>query len=168
MGALSRSGLRLITLFPPPWRAAVIASMSMSIIGHPLLRVMFIKMITGLLMFRRSDMSFFLIRSCRPRKESLGMSFVEMMISMVITSMIVLVIAHVQVDTTKVAVKTRSRSSSNINILAAMNSGENCLLNANSFDLAVANEVIFMADLCTDPDYQPYGDQDGDGIINIE
>ena len=96
-----------------------------------------------------------------------GFSFLEMLMVVAIMSIIVGVLGNLALKVVRGITDMDQRSRADVNIRMAMDKIETSLLNANYFDLARSTEVIFRADLITDPNYQPYGDFDGDGVLNI-
>lgn len=101
------------------------------------------------------------------RLDNRGLSLVEVLISLAITSVLVLIVGNVLMTTTKVTVNTDQRVKADMDLRTAMDKVETTLLNATEFQVARTTEVIFMADRVTDPNYQPYSDTDGDGIFNL-
>lgn len=96
-----------------------------------------------------------------------GVTLIEMALVVAITSLIVLVIGKVLTSTTRMTVQTDVRVKADADLRAAVDKIEISLLNANAFQVTLSTEVLYIADLNTDPGYDPNADPDGDGIPNL-
>lgn len=107
-----------------------------------------------------------------PQKSNLsptkGVTLTEMMMAVAISAIVVLIVGKVFTTTTTFATKTDLRIRADVNLRAAMDKVETLLLNSNNFLVATTTEVIFVADLTTDPDYAPAADFDADGFLNLQ
>ena len=97
-----------------------------------------------------------------------GFSFTEVIIGLAIASFIFLIMGSIFHTVSAMMVNARVKKIANEKVLAAMNKVETLLSNANRFDLATSSEVIFVADLSTDPKFDKDGDFDGDGVRNAD
>ncbi len=101
-----------------------------------------------------------------PKREK-GFTMTELLISMAIMSVITLVIGNLLMSVTRVTIDIDQRARTDGDLRYAMDKLETSLLNATEFQVARTTEIIFIADRITDPNYLPYADQDGDGIVNL-
>ncbi len=98
---------------------------------------------------------------------SRGLSLTEMIFALAIMSIIVLGLGHLLKTTSWFTVQTDQRVKADIDLRGAIDKLETTLINANQFQVARTTEIIIIADCMTDPNYQPYADSEGDGILNI-
>lgn len=95
-----------------------------------------------------------------------GFTLLELIITAVILSAMVLAFASMLKYSTRTTIKSKNQTESQENVRQALGKIENSLAHANQITIASAALVEFICDINQRRDYDPNADTDGDGVPN--
>lgn len=97
-----------------------------------------------------------------------GFNLVELQMALVISCVVLLTCYQIMATSVNSMVNLDRKSRVNSSLRAAMDQVETAVMNSNFINVACSTEIMFVADLNTDPAYSFNGDVDLDGVINAE